>query len=97
MCPFDYFFSIFITKNSSTPHNSETVWDILIKLYRNIYQVKIMCRVQLRLLTVSELRPFDCVLGLFCIIYILVHTITHSEFSQNDMSGTRISVPPFLV
>ena len=56
-----------------------------------------MCRVQLRLLTVSELWPFDCVLGLFCIIYILVHTITHSEFSQDDMSGTRISVPPFLV
>ena len=26
---------------------------------------------------------------LFCIIYILVHAITHSEFSKDDVSGTR--------
>ena len=41
-----------------------TVWDIFTKFYRNVYQVKIMCRVQLRLLYVSELWPFDCVLML---------------------------------
>ena len=46
--------------------------DIFIKFYRNVYQVKIMCRVQLLLLFVSELLPLDCVLCLFCIIYTLV-------------------------
>ena len=56
-------------------------------LYRNVYQVKVMCRVQLELLSVFELFPF-VVLCLFCIIYILAHAITHSEFSQDDVSGT---------
>ena len=51
----------------------------------------------------SELWPINCVLCLFCIIYILVHPITHScnaighsEFSQGDVSGTRMNVPPFF-
>ena len=52
-----------------------------------------MCQKQLWLLSVSELWPFDCVFMLH-IIYILVHAITHSEFSQNSVSGTRINVPP---
>ena len=59
------------------------------------YQIKIMCHIQLLLLSVSELWPFGCVLCLFCIIYILVHVISHSEFSQDDVSGTRMSDPPF--
>ena len=29
------------------------------------------------------------------IIYILVHAITHSEFSLGDVLGTRMNVPPF--
>ena len=32
---------------------------------------------------------------LFCIIYFLVHAITRSEFSQDYVLGTRMSVPPF--
>ena len=52
-----------------------------------------MCRVQLRLLSASGLWPFDCVFMLFCIIYILVHGNTYSEFSQDDVSGTRMNVP----
>ena len=46
-------------------------------------------------ISVSELWSFNCVLCLFCVIYILVHPITHScnvighsEFSQDDVSGT---------
>ena len=54
-----------------------------------------MCCVQLQLVSVTELKPFDCVLRLFCIIDILVHAITHSELSQDDVSGTQINVPPF--
>ena len=53
--------------------------------------------------SVSELWSFSCVLCLFCVIYILVHPITHScnaigqsEFSQDDVSGTRINVSPSL-
>ena len=61
---------------------------------------------------VSKLCPFDyCKKKKSCIhhnpvtvnsgvqlfiIYILVHAITHSEFSQDNVSGTRMSVPPFL-
>ena len=45
----------------------------------NVYQVMIMCHLQLWLFLVSELWPFDCVLCLFCIVYTLVHAITHSE------------------
>ena len=60
------------------------------KLYRNVNQVKIMCHIQLRLLSVSELWPFDCfVFFLLCIIYILVHAITHLAFSKDDVSGTE--------
>ena len=29
---------------------------------------------------ILELWPFDCVLFLFCVIFILVHSITHSLF-----------------
>ena len=54
-----------------------------------------MCHIQLRLLSVFELWPFDCVFMLICIIYILVHAITHSEFGQEDVSDTRMNVPPF--
>ena len=39
--------------------------------------------------------PSIVFLCLFCIIYILVFTITHSEFSQDNVSGTRMNVPPF--
>ena len=51
LCPFDYF----SPKNYCTPHNSVTVWDTLIKRYRVVYKVKIMCHVQLQLLSVFEL------------------------------------------
>ena len=32
---------------------------------------------------------------LFCIINIFVHAITQAEFSQDDVSGTRMNVPAF--
>ena len=53
------------------PHTSVTVGDIFMKFYRNLNQVKIMCCIQLLLLSVSELWPFACVLCLLCIIDIL--------------------------
>ena len=65
------------------------------KLYRNLFRFNIMCRVQLRLLSGSELWSFDCVFMFFCKIYILVHAIELSEFSQDDVSDTIMNVPPF--
>ena len=44
------------------PNNLVTVWDILMKLYRNVYQVKMMCPhtiTIIQLLFVYELWPFD--------------------------------------
>ena len=32
---------------------------------------------------------------IFCKIYILVHAIKLSEFSQDDVPGTIMNVPPF--
>ena len=62
----------------------------------NVYQVMIVRHLKLWLLLVSELWTFDCVLCLFCIIvYFLVHAITHLEFSQDDVLGTIMRVPPF--
>ena len=43
------------------------------------------------------LARWDCIFIMFCIIYILVHVITHSEFSQDDVSDTRMSAPPVSV
>ena len=69
---------------------------VYILCYKNVFQInKIMCPIQLRLLSVSELWPYGCVFMLFCIISILVHAITHSESSQTDVSGTKMNVPPF--
>ena len=53
-----------------------------------------MCHIQVSLLSVSELWPFDCVFMLICIIDTFVHAITHSEFSQEDVSGTRMNLLP---
>ena len=69
--------------------------DTFITLHRNVYQVKIMCRVQLLLLFVLSYCPLIVLLCLFCIIYTLVHAINHSELSQNDVSCVRMSVPSF--
>ena len=94
LCPFDYFFTPPPPKKkkkkkkkkknkSCTPHNSVTLWDIFMKLYRNEYQVKTKCRVQLWLLSLSSFKsndPLIVFLCLFCVIFILVHTITHSLF-----------------
>ena len=57
LCSFDYFFGHFSQK-SCTPHNSVTIWDIFIKPYRNVYQVKTMCRVQIRLLALSSFQSY---------------------------------------
>ena len=43
----------------------------------------------------SELWPFDCVFMFFGIINILVHAITHSEFSQDNVSGIIMNITPF--
>ena len=57
LSPCDCLFFIF-PKNSCTPHNLVNVWDSYLKLYRNVYQVKIVCRIPVLLLSVSELLPF---------------------------------------
>ena len=57
-----------------------------------------MCRVQLQLLSFSGLWSFGYVFMLFskfCLIYILVYSISHAEFSQHDVSATKINVPRF--
>ena len=69
-------------QTSCTPHNSVTVWNIFMKLYRKVYQVKTMfCACK------YNFFPFllfwvDCVLCLFCVVYIFghVHSITYSLF-----------------
>ena len=65
-----------------------------------MYQVKIICHVHLRLLSVSGLWPFDPLIVFTLILYnlhycILINVISHSEFSQDDVLGTGINVPPF--
>ena len=66
-------FSIF-SKKTCTLLNSVTFCDIFMKLYMDVYQVKIICRVHLRLLSVSELWSFDCV---FIFILCNVHSCTY--------------------
>ena len=51
--------------------------------------------VQLQLLSVSELWPFDCFFMLILYNLHSCYAISHSEFSQDDVSGTRMNVPPF--
>ena len=53
-----------------------------------------MCPIQLQLLSVSELWSLIVFLWLSCITYFLEYAINHSEFSQDDVSCTRMSVPP---
>ena len=48
---------VFFPKKSCTSHTSVTVWVIFMKLYRNVYQVKTMCRVELWMFSVSS---FQC-------------------------------------
>ena len=59
------------------------------KLYRNVFQIKIMCPIQLQLRSVTELWPFDRVFYVFFIIYFLVHARTYSEFCQDDGVGHK--------
>ena len=82
LCPFYFFPPFFVCHITQLQFEKYTS-----KLYRNVFRVKLLW-----LLSVSELWPFDCVFMLFCIIYILVHAITHSEFSQDNKSGTRMNV-----
>ena len=58
-----FLFFYFFRKNYCTPQNTVTSWDVFMKLYRNVYNFKIMCRIQLRLLSVPELWPSGCVLS----------------------------------
>ena len=53
LCPLNLF--SFFFKSSCMPHNLVTVWDIFMKRSKNVYQIKIMCSEQFRLLTGSEL------------------------------------------
>ena len=57
-CPFDNF-PRFFPKHSCTPHNSVTAWDILMKPYRNVYQVNIMYHVQLKCSFVTPYLSLD--------------------------------------
>ena len=68
------------------------------KLNTNEYQVKRTRGVQLQLLSASlflSYGPLIVFLGLICVINMHVHSITHSEFSQGDVSHTRMSVSLF--
>ena len=89
LCPYDFFF--ISSKISCTLHNSVIVLDIFMKVHSNVSQVKIMCRCFLFLIY----GPLVVLLCLFCIIDFLVHAITHSEFSKDDVSDSRINIPHF--
>ena len=55
-----------------------------------------MCLVQLQMLSIYlflSYGPLIVFLGLIYVIYIHIHSITHSEFSPGDVSETRVSVP----
>ena len=53
------------------------------KLYRDVYQVKAVCGVQLRLISASEHGPLIVFLCLFCEIYIFVHP--HNSLTVYDI------------
>ena len=89
------FFLIFKKKKTCTLYHSVTALDIFMKLKSKVYQVKIMCCVQSLFLSLSECWSFDCFLSIFCIIYILVHATTHSEFSQDHVWSTIMNVHSF--
>ena len=78
--PLGLFFLIF-PKHLCTHRNSVIIWDIFKILYKNVYQVMAICRVQSWLFSLSlfqscvPLIVFSC---LFCVIYIIVHSITDS-------------------
>ena len=77
--PFDFFLNF--PKNSCTPHISVTLWDIFMKLNRNVYQVKTTCRVQFWLFSwFNSYGPLIVFLYLFCVIFTHVHFLTISPF-----------------
>ena len=43
---FQLFLLILCNSHSCTSHNSVIVWDIFMKLYRNVYKVKAMSHMQ---------------------------------------------------
>ena len=53
-----------------------------------------MCHVQLRLLSVFSYGP-SIVFMLFLYNLHSCNAISHSAFSRDDVSGTRMNVPPF--
>ena len=60
------------------------------KLYRNVYNVKIMWHLQLWLLSVSELWPFYCFLMTILFYLHSCNAVSHSEFGQDNVSDTRM-------
>ena len=64
-------------------NNSGTVCDILLKLYRNVYRIKTMFRVQFQLISVSQLWPFDCSFILIsCNLHSCNSLTVHDDFMQ---------------
>ena len=69
LCTLTYFvYALHFPQNFCTPHNSVTLWDILMKLNGNLYQVMTMCRVQLRLLSLSLFQSYGTLIVFFMLI-----------------------------
>ena len=88
---------ILCNSHSFTPHKSVTVWDIFMIFIGMFFKDRRSC---LRINDCSscfifELWHFDYVFIIFFIFYILDHAKAHSEFSQDDVLGTGMSVHPF--
>ena len=67
------------------------------KLYRNVFQVKVMCHVHSYNYSCSPFLSYGPLI-VFMLILCNLHycyAISHSEFSQDDVLGTRMNVPPF--
>ena len=55
----------FFPKNYCMPNNSVTIWDIFMKFYRNMYQIKIVCHIQLQGFLFLSYVPLIVFLSLF--------------------------------
>ena len=90
LCPFDYFF-----KHSCTRHNSVTVRDIFMQLYRNVNLVRtiITCNNGYFQLLFSAFYPFDFfMLILYPSVNILVRSITQQPFRISSCNFIGICI-----
>ena len=98
--PLIVFMLILCNLQSCTLHNSFTVYDIFMQFYRNVNEVKTMCRAEEWLSLLSWLPSYAPLI--FFPKKILVHTITQQPFGiplcnfQDNVRRIRMVVPPFL-